>query len=262
MTYYGSERQQRLQRQSDEAQTMIAATPGLVQAGRFFSTDNFDLIDWAFVDERLAKDGVFGFRMMPATRIEDIREKLGRSYRVDVWNVCKADGNTAMAACISILKDNIPAGLTRLDLPPDPEDAAIQRIQACMAENGIAPFSGAMLVGKIVPAVTIALVDDHGDVVATAHANMPFNGDSKHRGTAWVGLIAVAAQQRGNGLGRLINALAVREAFETLGADEVVEFVHADNTVSRRMIEACGLRLDPAILCGLATPIVDARFTT
>ncbi|WP_028744666.1 hypothetical protein [Rhizobium mesoamericanum] len=64
MTYYGSEKQQRLQRQSDEAQNMIAATPGLVQAGRFFSTDNLDLIDWAFVDERLAKDGVFGFRMV------------------------------------------------------------------------------------------------------------------------------------------------------------------------------------------------------
>ncbi|WP_051177141.1 GNAT family N-acetyltransferase [Rhizobium mesoamericanum] len=130
-----------------------------------------------------------------------------------------------------------------------------------MAEHGIAPFSGALLAGKIVPAVTLALVDAYGDIVATAHANIPLNGHSKHRGTTWVGLIAVAAQQRGNGLGRLINALAVGAAFETLCAHEVVVFVHADNTVSRRMIEACGLRLDPAILCGLATPIVDTRFT-
>ncbi|CCM75884.1 conserved hypothetical protein [Rhizobium mesoamericanum STM3625] len=165
------------------------------------------------------------------------------------------------AACTSILNDDVPAGLTRLDLPPGAGDAAIQRIQACMAEHGIAPFSGALLAGKIVPAVTLALVDAYGDIVATAHANIPLNGHSKHRGTTWVGLIAVAAQQRGNGLGRLINALAVGAAFETLCAHEVVVFVHADNTVSRRMIEACGLRLDPAILCGLATPIVDTRFT-
>ena len=261
MTYYGSEKQQRLQRQSDEAQTMIAATPGLVQAGRFFSVDNFDLIDWAFVAERLAKDGVFGFRMMPATRVEDIRAKLGPSYRVDVWNVCKADRNTATVACTPTLKADIPSGLTRLNLTADP-DEAIRSVQTCVAENEIVPFSGAMLAGKVVPAVTIALADDHGNIVATAHANMPFNAYSSHRGTAWVGLIAVAAQQRGNGLGRLINALAIRGAFETLGADEVVEFVHADNTVSRRMIEACGLRLDPAILCGLATPLVDPRFTT
>ncbi|MBB3541977.1 MULTISPECIES: GNAT family N-acetyltransferase [unclassified Rhizobium] len=262
MTYYGTEKQQRLQRQSDEAQPKIAATPGLVQAGRFFSVDNFDLIDWAFVDERLAQDGVFGFRMMSATRIEDIRLKLGPSYRVDVWSVCRADRTAATRACTAILKDDIPGGLTRVNLTADPGDDAVGAIQTCMAENGIAPFSGAMLAGNIVPAVTIALADAQGHVVATAHANMPFNTHSKHSGTAWVGLIAVAAQQRGKGLGRLINALAVRAAFETLGADEVVEFVHADNIISRRMIEACGLRLDPSILCGLATPIVDARFTT
>jgi len=34
MNYYGTERQQRLQRLADEAQARIAATPGLVQAGR------------------------------------------------------------------------------------------------------------------------------------------------------------------------------------------------------------------------------------
>lgn len=258
MNYYGTERQQRLQRLADEAQARIAATPGLVQAGRFFSVDSFDLIDWTFVDDRLAKDGVFGFRMMPAARIEDIRQKLGQTYRLDVWNVCKAERNTAMTACTPILQGGIPPALQPIGLT----DEAIQRIQASMADGGIAPFSGAMLRGKIVPAVTIALVDRKDDIVATAHANMPFNAHSRYRGTAWVGLITVAAQQRGNGIGRLVNALAIRAAFETLGADEVVEFVHADNTVSRRMIEACGLQLDPKILCGLATPKDDSRFTT
>ncbi|WP_040677211.1 hypothetical protein [Rhizobium mesoamericanum] len=90
---YCSKKQQRLQRRSDEAQTMVAASPGLVQAGRFYSTDNLDLIDWTFVDERLAKDGVFGFRTVPAMRIEDIRERLGGTTR---WT-CKTSAKPRAA---------------------------------------------------------------------------------------------------------------------------------------------------------------------
>ncbi|TCU20484.1 GNAT family N-acetyltransferase [Rhizobium sullae] len=261
MNYYGTEKQQRLQRQCDEAQAMIAATPGLVQAGRFFSVDDIDRIDWAFVEDRLASDGLFGFRMMPTTRIEEVHEKLGPSYRLDRWSVFSADRDTAIAACTPILEADLPDGLTRIGLIDDSGDAAIRLIQIGMAENGIAPFSGAMLLGKIVPAVTVAFADTDSRIVATAHANMAFNAYSKHRSTAWAGLITVAAQQRRRGLGRSINALAIMAALENLGANAIVEFVHSDNTASRRMIESCGLRLDPTLVCGLAVPIVDARFT-
>ncbi|MBZ9788871.1 hypothetical protein K9B32_01835 [Rhizobium sp. 3T7] len=41
-----------------------------------------------------------------------------------------------------------------------------------MTDNGIAPLSAYMLLGKIVPAVTVALADGDGNIVATAHANM------------------------------------------------------------------------------------------
>ncbi len=135
------------------------------------------------------------------------------------------------------MEADLPDGLTRVDLINDPEDEAIRLVQICMAENSIAPFSGAMLLGKVVPAVTVAFADTDGRIVATAHANMAFNAHSKFRSTAWVGLITVAAQQRRCGLGRSINALAIMEAFESLGADAIVEFVHSDNTASRRMIE-------------------------
>lgn len=262
MNYYGTEKQQRLQRQCDEAQSIIAATPGLVQAGRFFSVDDIDRIDWAFVEDRLASDGVFGFCMMPTTRIEEIREKLGSSYRLDLWSVFSADRDTAIAACKSLLEADLPDGVTRVDLTDHSADEAIRLVQTCMAENGIAPFSGAMLIGKVVPAATLAFADVDGHIAATAHANMPFNSHSRHRSSAWVGLITVAAQLRGRGLGRSINALAIMAAAEGLGANAVVEFVHAENAASRRMIESCGLRLDPELVCGLAVQTVDARFTT
>ena len=77
----------------------------------------------------------------------------------------------------------------------------------------------------------------------------------------WGGLVAVDDAQRGKGLGRLINAMMVVAAFRDLGASHVYELVSATNEVSRRMVEACGLRHAPELVCGLATREQAARFT-
>ncbi|MEJ1157309.1 hypothetical protein [Prosthecomicrobium sp. N25] len=43
------------------------------------------------------------------------------------------------------------------------------------AEAGVAPFSDSMLAGDFGPAITVAIGDRAGAVVATAHANLPHN---------------------------------------------------------------------------------------
>jgi hypothetical protein len=54
----------------------------------------------------------------------------------------------------------------------------------------------------------------------------------------------------------------VASAFRRLDATFVYETVHASNLVSRRMVEACGLCLHPALKCGLAVAVGSERFTT
>ena len=70
-----------------------------------------------------------------------------------------------------------------------------------------------------------------------------------------------AEAHRGRGLGNDINARMVFSVFRELGAEQVYEFVSSTNVASRRMVEACGLRLDPDRVCGIATPTESARFT-
>ncbi|MBL6430524.1 MAG: hypothetical protein HPM95_02065 [Alphaproteobacteria bacterium] len=55
--------------------------------------------------------------------------------------------------------------------------------------------------------------------------------------------------------------MMVVAAFRDLGASHVYELVSAANEVSRRMVEACGLRHAPDLVCGLATREQAARFT-
>jgi RimJ/RimL family protein N-acetyltransferase len=117
-----------------------------------------------------------------------------------------------------------------------------------------------MLTGEIGRSVTIIIGDETG-VVATAHAYMPHNAYSPYSGYAWGGLVAVAEAQRSKGLGKLVNALLIERVFRDLGASHVYELVSATNIPSRRMVEACGLRLEPTLTCGIATPHESARFT-
>jgi RimJ/RimL family protein N-acetyltransferase len=90
---------------------------------------------------------------------------------------------------------------------------------------------------------------------------MPHNAYSPYHDYAWGGLVAVAEPHRGKGLGKVINALMIDRVFRDLKASHIYELVSASNVVSRRMVEACGLRLEPALTCGMATPHQSGRFT-
>ena len=130
-----------------------------------------------------------------------------------------------------------------------------------MGAAGVVPFSGSLLVGALGPATTVAVGDRNGTVVAAAHGYLPHNAYSAYHRHAWGGLVAVAESQRGKGLGNYVNARMIVSAFRDLDATHVYELVSASNVPSRRMVESCGLRPEPGLVCGLATPNESARFT-
>lgn len=130
-----------------------------------------------------------------------------------------------------------------------------------MSTAGVVPFSGSMLVDAVGRATTIAFEDDSGDILATAHGYLPHNTFSPFRRYAWGGLVAVAERCRGRGLGNLVNAHMIVNACRVLDATHVYELVSKGNLPSRRMVQSCGLRLEPTLVCGVATSIEGARLT-
>lgn len=122
-------------------------------------------------------------------------------------------------------------------------------------------FSGSFLTGALGPAATMAVGDESGDIVATAHGYMPHNAHSPYQSHAWGGLVAVADAQRGRGLGNYVNARMIARVFEDLGATHVYELVSVANIPSLRMVASYGLRPEPALVCGMATANDSARFT-
>lgn len=260
--YFGTEMQQRLQAQAEASVDFIKATAGACQAGRTMGCDDPDRLGWEKIEAFLDRDGVCGFRLIPADKAEELRSRLTkRNFRFDTWDVFLAERATALAAAEAIVSRGLPDGLNDLDGPTDPEGEYTARIQALMGAAGVVPFSGSLLVGDLGPATTVAVGDADGAVVAAAHGYLPHNVYSTHHGYAWGGLVAVADSQRGKGLGNYINARMIVSVFRDLDATHVYELVSASNMPSRRMVASCGLAHEPGLVCGVAVPDQSARLT-
>jgi len=251
--YCGSDLQARLQQVADENHAWTASTPGACDAGRMLGCDDVERLGWDRLLDLLRRDSAIAFRLVPAATIPGLRERLAvDGYRLDTWDVFAAPAATGRAAVGPLLAGGLPGDLREGNLERDPEGPAVRSLQAFMLANGIVPFSGSQLLGQRSPAATVALADAAGRWVAAAHCYLPHNGSSPHRHWAWGGLVCVAPAQRGRGLGSLVNALAVQAAIERLGATHVYELVSSGNLASRRMVEACGLRHEPTLACGIA----------
>ena len=260
--YFGTPIQQRLQAQAEASVDFINATPGACQTGRTMGCDDLDRLGWDRIDEFLDRDGICGFRLIPAARAEELRSRLmERNFRLDTWDVFLADRHSALAASEAIISAGLPSGLIDLEGPTQPEDDFTIGIQMLMGAAGVVPFSGSLLVGEMGLATTVVVGDGDGAIVAAAHGYLPHNTHSPYHRYAWGGLVAVAASQRGKGLGNYVNARMIGSALHDLDATHVYELVSASNVPSRRMVTSCGLRLEPNLVCGIATPNDGAHFT-
>jgi hypothetical protein len=260
--YFGTDAQRRLQQLAEASVDFIKATPGACQTGRTMGCDDPDKLGWERIEGFLARDGMCGFRLIPVAEAEQLKSELmKRNLRFDTWDVFLADRASALAACEAIIARGLPDGLIDRERPSDPESEYTAQIQTLMGEAGVVPFSGSLLVGALGPATTVAVGNGDGSIAAAAHGYMPHNAHSPYHRHAWGGLVAVAGSQRGRGLGNYVNARMIVSTFRDLDATHIYELVSSSNTPSRRMVESCGLRAEPGLVCGIATASEGARFT-
>lgn len=259
--YFGTDQQIRLQQKVDELTPWCKDTKGAVNGGRVLGTDDHDALGWSKILELLKDGGVFTFRMVPVEKIETLRSRLSEhGMRFDSWNVFSANRDKIRKHTSTLVESHLPDGYSLVDTEELSDNTVISDIQACMARNGVVPFSGRLLSGQSLPSVTIAVRDRDANIVASAFGYFPYNRFSKWSSTAWGGLVSVDKAQRGRKLGVYVNAHMVRGCVDRLGAKAVHEFAAATNMPSRKMIERSGLELDPHVVSGLATA-GSGRFT-
>ncbi len=107
--YFGTETQRRLQAAAETRAPFVAATPGARQTGRTMGCDDPERFGWMQIDAFLAEDGVFGFRLLAADRVDDLQARIAeRGCRLDTWNVFLADRASALAASAAVPSRRFP----------------------------------------------------------------------------------------------------------------------------------------------------------
>lgn len=243
--YFGDEALRQLQRVQDAAVEEHKELPGAVIHARTFSSDDLGQLGLDRLHREMARNGRITLRGARAAEREAAAEALQEFGAAQHhWDLFLGDAAALEEACRPHVKRSLPKGLRLLSVE-ELDDAALHRAQVFMDRQGVSPFSKDALAGRLFPAKLLVLCDREEEVVGTAFAAMTHNSYSPFKGFAWVGLIAIHPDLRGQAMGKYMDALGNLAAIEDLGAQATMEFVAQDNLPSRRMLEACGLRQDP-----------------
>lgn len=259
--YFGTEMQQALQRVVFEARGQIASTPGLANGGRYIMVEDPDRLGWPGIQAMLRDNGIVPFRFItPAQSTTYVTGLEQRGHRIDRSETYIADIARVEASIAPVLARGLPPGFTLAPPLLDPTEDAMREVQGFLAWHGIAPFCGSLLMDGPKQA-SVLLRDEAGEPAAFAHAYMPHNKFSPHRDHAWLGLVAVAPEVRGRGLGALVQALTLRRAIATFRADRIYAIVGPHHEASRRMVTAAGMEHDPALLASAVSQPALPRFS-
>lgn len=82
--YFGTEVQQRLQAQAEASVDFINVTPGACQTGRTMGCDDPDRFGWELIDKILNRDGICGFRMIPASKADELKSRLAKGASASI----------------------------------------------------------------------------------------------------------------------------------------------------------------------------------
>ena len=225
-----------------DRQAQTALTPAWVNAARIMAFLEPDKTGWDAIKQIAAQDRMVGFPLVNADEMRaGIRQNLGPEWDTRAWDALTGSADQVLAACKTVT--------AAAPLPEDstviyhdrPSDVEITEIQTLNAATGVSPYPAYFMRSEAVPVLTVAIKDARNRVVATASATMRYHPDCTLGRYVFAGMVSVTPALRGKGLGKLANALVLRESHRRFNWTHATENVASDNPVSLAMITSCGL---------------------
>lgn len=240
--FVGSDEMVAIQKRMIARQPMLQNCPWLANGDRLLAYLEPDEATWPAVRALAEEDGVLALTLVDQDfAIAEIRRGLGEVWSVDFWDAFQGSATDILPASTMVVASTpLPNGWSIMSAPTL-SDADINEVQLLNQAGDVAANPAFAMRGELKPALTVLIRDASGRLVATAFATMMFHPESRLGNTVFVGLVSVAEDARGNGLGKLVNARALLDSHDAMGWSQAVEFVASYNTASRRMVSGCGL---------------------
>ena len=234
--------------------TVLHSNPFLSSGGRLLAYTDPTLGSWEAARPLAQEDGILGLLLMTRHEADAIvAGGLGDGWQTDYWDALIGGAEAVVEASGRVLASSKLQEGWSVDVMQVPGDADIEDMQRLNASCGVASNPAYVFRGETHPALSVLVRDGNGRAMAMAWAGLFFHPDGPCAGTVFVGLVSVADEARGLGLGTYVNARVLVESHATMGWSRATEFVAADNIPSRRMVLACGLSDAGGLVAAIAT---------
>jgi GNAT superfamily N-acetyltransferase len=238
-----------VQRRLRDLHPEIAADPALSNGGRVLNILDLDAVGWPRIRDYVERDSVVGLTAVPEAETRDkLVEIFGSDVSVTAWRVFFGDPVCVLPRVEEIVSNfNLPEGWRLLSVAR-PDDAMLDAIAILNLKTGVRPTPGYYLRGEVYPSTTTLLWDDRGTLAGCANATMRYHPQSRFVGTLFAGAVSVDPAHRGKGLGSLVNAALLRDAYRVHDWHRVIEQARDDNRASCGMLRRCGLQAAPDLV--------------
>ena len=258
--FLGAELSIALQKRLRSRQPVIDQDINLVNGGRLMHALDPDQTGWEQVITYAEADGVIGFPAVKKSTIGQLKKHLGDHWNLPVWNCFVGDVDTVLQQCQMVIETNLLDDSWTVHSTTCPIETEIDEVQQLNLATGVLPYPGYYMRSEIVPMLTSVIRNHQNALVATASVVNRHDPACRLGGSVFAGNVSVSPTYRGKGLGKLINAICLRESAIAYGWNQVIEQAHPDNAVSRSMIEACGLHHKDELVT-IGASLSSERFT-
>lgn len=216
--YMGSDSAIALQKRIRKRATELKDSPWISSGARVMLYVDPTPDTWPLARAIAEEDGFLCLPVMAPERSgEAVLQEFPPGWQYHRWDAFLGRAEDVLPACERVIASvTLPAGWTAMSSDA-PTEAEIDEVQTLCHASGVSPNPAHAMTGELAPARTILIRDEVGQLMASAYAGMFFHPAGRLGKTTFAGLVCVADEARGKGLGKLANALVLRDSQGPLG---------------------------------------------
>lgn len=254
--YFGSEVQQNVSRRARNLWRLLPDDPHLTYNGRIMATVGFRGEDTCEKAMSLSKlQGATTCHFLPKDKTQTLQEAAkAEGLSTNIWEFCQG-GRSAYDAALKILETHkLPKDITISQLTVADDTARIKEFASMTADCGVLAMAGRVIRGLDVPGITLAGVDEAGEMVGSAWGYKCYHADSEFSDFAFWDGLSCHPDRRGEKIALILGAQSIVQLWEKLGVRGFCTGITPTNLSSMSLCEKLGIRQSDHIALGVIDP--------
>ena len=256
--YFGTEPQQLVSKRARNIWQLVPDDPLFSYNGRVVTLVGNEDPKMSEKLVALARlQGATACHFLPKEQGEIIKENVDSTeLSTNVWELCKGERSAYEAAQNILVKYQLPTDITVERLSSETAPARLVEFAAMAEECGVLVMSGRVMRGLDIPGITLAGIDQSGQVIGSAWGYKCYHPKSAFYDYAFWGGLSCRKDRRGQRIALILGALAIVQLWEDIGVRGFCTGVVEGNTASYSVCKKLGVLPSDEIFLGVTDPVV------